>query len=222
MAEGQDPKADRGYDFDLVKKEQGADFECTICHLILRDPYSTPCNHAFCYVCLTQWHTEQGNAKRPVTCPNCNTVYNPEKIHREGVIDRMVKTSLDVKCKRHEMGCKWQGKIIDYQGHHQMRCQYETVPCENKGCLVMELRKNLPNHQRDCEYRLTQCGYCQLTKPVIEMKNHRHECPMMKVVCSNDECNVQVLRKDVGQHLLKDCLYEKIECNYRPLGCHEM
>uniref|UniRef100_A0A7M5USF1 TRAF-type domain-containing protein n=1 Tax=Clytia hemisphaerica TaxID=252671 RepID=A0A7M5USF1_9CNID len=105
------------------------------------------------------------------------------------------------------------------QGHHQMRCQYETVPCENKGCLVMELRKNLPNHQRDCEYRLTQCGYCQLTKPVIEMKNHRHECPMMKVVYSNDECNVQVLRKDVGQHLLRDCLYEKIECNYRALGC---
>ena len=60
----QAPHADRGYDFDLVKKEQGADFQCTICHLILPEPYSTPCHHAFCHVCLTQWGNELKNAKR--------------------------------------------------------------------------------------------------------------------------------------------------------------
>uniref|UniRef100_A0A7M5UPS8 TRAF-type domain-containing protein n=1 Tax=Clytia hemisphaerica TaxID=252671 RepID=A0A7M5UPS8_9CNID len=26
----------------------------------------------------------------------------------------------------------------------------------------------------------------------------------------------------VGEHLLRDCLYEKIECNFHALGCHEM
>ena len=64
MAEGPAPQANRGYDFDLVKKEQGADFECTICQLILRDPYSTPCHHAFCHVCLAQWQQEQRNGNR--------------------------------------------------------------------------------------------------------------------------------------------------------------
>ena len=70
MAENQDqqpqqqPPLERGYDFDLVKKEQGADFECTICQLILRDAHSTPCHHAFCGNCLTTWVKELERANR--------------------------------------------------------------------------------------------------------------------------------------------------------------
>ena len=38
----------------------------------------------------------------------------------------MVKTSLDVKCKQHEIGCKWQGKIIDYQVSLKI-CQFDYL-----------------------------------------------------------------------------------------------
>uniref|UniRef100_A0A7M5V5E0 Uncharacterized protein n=1 Tax=Clytia hemisphaerica TaxID=252671 RepID=A0A7M5V5E0_9CNID len=211
MAEAFDqiPQADRGYDFDLVKKEQGTNFQCSICHLILRDPYTTPCHHAFCHVCITQWGNELTNAKRPTTCPNCNNVYDQKQIHQDGFIDRMVKTSLDVKCKLHEVGCSWQGKIIDYQDH-QRTCEYETIPCENEGCLEMQMRKNLPKHQQICEYRLTQCGYCELKNPIIQMKDHHKECPMMKVICLNEECNVQVLRKDLQRCKMEEHLKENI------------
>uniref|UniRef100_A0A7M5XFD8 Uncharacterized protein n=1 Tax=Clytia hemisphaerica TaxID=252671 RepID=A0A7M5XFD8_9CNID len=222
MAENpeQPPPLERGYDFVLVVKEQGVDFECSICRSILRDAHSTPCHHAFCRNCLATWTKELEQGNRPITCPNCNLIFDPKKVQYNGFVDRMVKTSLEIKCKQEDKGCHWQGEIIDYQDH-QGTCDYELVECQNKGCREVLSRKELVQHQKDCKYRTTECLYCRLIKPIIEMKDHHSECQMMKIICPNEQCETQVLRKDIKEHLNKDCLYEKISCCYSEIGCQK-
>uniref|UniRef100_A0A7M6DQF3 TRAF-type domain-containing protein n=2 Tax=Clytia hemisphaerica TaxID=252671 RepID=A0A7M6DQF3_9CNID len=112
-----------------------------------------------------------------------------------GMVDRMVRASVDVKCKQHERGCKWEGKIIDYKAHEET-CQYVMVKCKNDGCHEERIRKNMKRHQQKCQYIIKNCVHCGTQKMFIELKEHYTNCPMMEITCTNDECDVQVLRHE--------------------------
>ncbi|EEQ34376.1 RING finger domain-containing protein [Microsporum canis CBS 113480] len=43
---------------------------CGVCIKPLYEPYTLPCGHTFCYSCLVQWFTSQGQSK---TCPDCRS-----------------------------------------------------------------------------------------------------------------------------------------------------
>ncbi|XP_066934295.1 TNF receptor-associated factor 6-like [Clytia hemisphaerica] len=212
----------RGYDFDLVNEEQKvSDLECTICHLLLRDAHSTPCHHAFCHGCLVKWNNEQPTRRRMSTrCPSCNVQYDPDKISFNGVVDRMVKTSIDVKCPQHEKGCQWQGKIIDYKDHEE-KCDYEMIRCKNKGCQENVARLKMNYHEGNCGYRRVECDFCCLEMSAREIENHHGECPFINVECPNDECQLEYLRQEIPKHLAEECLYEKIACEYSDVGCNQ-
>eukprot|EP00111_Clytia_hemisphaerica_P013021 TCONS_00038258-protein len=213
---------ERGYDFDLVNEEQKvSDLECTICHLLLRDAHSTPCHHAFCHGCLVKWNNEQPIRRRMSSrCPSCNVQYDPDKISFNGVVDRMVKTSIDVKCPQNEKGCQWQGKIIDYKDHEET-CDYEMIPCKNKGCQENVARLKMNYHEGNCGYRRVECDFCCLEMSAREIENHHRECPFINVECPNDECQLEYLRQEIPKHLAEECLYEKIACEYSDVGCNQ-
>jgi len=44
---------------------------CKICDRLLYEPYALSCGHTYCYICLTQWFT---NNSRKKTCPDCRSV----------------------------------------------------------------------------------------------------------------------------------------------------
>ncbi|RMX59687.1 hypothetical protein pdam_00012082, partial [Pocillopora damicornis] len=46
-----------------------------------------------------------------------------------------------------------------------------------------------------------------------ELEDHRSECPYVMVGCPND-CEKQVKRKDLQQHMATECLLRKISCDY--------
>lgn len=47
-------------------KSNSADWTCSICLELARDPAVTPCGHLFCWKCLYRWIEKQPS------CPNCN------------------------------------------------------------------------------------------------------------------------------------------------------
>jgi len=51
-----------------------ADLSCPICMSLLRDPFATPCGHAFCFACVVQ-HLEGRNS-----CPSCGAYLTKDRI----------------------------------------------------------------------------------------------------------------------------------------------
>uniref|UniRef100_A0A7M5XC89 Uncharacterized protein n=1 Tax=Clytia hemisphaerica TaxID=252671 RepID=A0A7M5XC89_9CNID len=170
---------ERGYDFNLVNEGQNVSgLKCTICHLFLRETHSTPCHHAFCRGCLMKWNQQQSsNARGLKRCPSCNEHYDPKKISFNGVVDRMVKNDIDVKCPQHEKECQWQGKIIDYKNHLCGECPLVNVKCPNEGCQSALVRQEIPEHlAEECLYEKIECEYFDVG------------------------CNQKVQRKDLDKH----------------------
>ncbi|XP_066934293.1 TNF receptor-associated factor 5-like [Clytia hemisphaerica] len=214
---------ERGYDFNLVNEGQNVSgLKCTICHLFLRETHSTPCHHAFCRGCLMKWNQQQpSNARGLKRCPSCNEHYDPKKIYVNGVVDRMVKNDIDVKCPQHEKECQWQGKIIDYKDH-ETKCDFVMVPCKNKGCNKSVARINMADHKSICHYQIVECEYCRKKTTKLEFGNHLcGECPLVNVKCPNEGCQSALVRQEIPEHLAEECLYEKIECEYFDVGCNQ-
>ncbi|XP_077441375.1 E3 ubiquitin-protein ligase TRIM65-like isoform X2 [Vanacampus margaritifer] len=51
----------------------GAQFNCSICLEVLRDPVTVPCGHSFCSVCLTGYWDSQ----LVCSCPHCRATFSP-------------------------------------------------------------------------------------------------------------------------------------------------
>ena len=49
-----------GYDFVSVD-ELAKEYQCPICHLIIKDSIELPCSHALCETCIEAWSKECEN-----------------------------------------------------------------------------------------------------------------------------------------------------------------
>merc|ERR1711915_239035 len=109
-------------------------FECTVCHRIIRGPVVLPCAHLFCRSCLTD-----GQILRFTNCPTCgqggidiNNLVSLEK--KEGgalALLHRVYSGLKLRCVYHSelasqqwpeqrkttLTCDWRGFVLDYSRH---------------------------------------------------------------------------------------------------------
>ncbi|KAM4629397.1 tripartite motif-containing protein 16-like protein isoform 1-T2 [Polymixia lowei] len=53
-----------------------AQFSCSVCLEVLRDPVTIPCGHSYCMMCLRDyWDQRQG--QQAYSCPQCRATFNP-------------------------------------------------------------------------------------------------------------------------------------------------
>lgn len=50
------------YDYEIFG-EVHKEYECVICHYLMKEAVGLPCDHAFCKLCLQQWEREQSANK---------------------------------------------------------------------------------------------------------------------------------------------------------------
>ncbi|CAH8292435.1 unnamed protein product [Schistosoma turkestanicum] len=96
---------------DLLNSEK-EDYLCTICFLILKDPYQCQNQHKFCYGCIYTWST--GPTAGHDTCPvcRCDGLYAKNFDLNEQMNAKHVQCLTD--------GCNWMGLLSAYQ-HHEHR-----------------------------------------------------------------------------------------------------
>lgn len=83
MAEAPTDRLPSGYDEDFVNAVDD-DFECLICHLLLKDPVQTRCGHRFCKECLEEHFGRYGFLNFvSLQCPYiCRTLIRFSCYHR--------------------------------------------------------------------------------------------------------------------------------------------
>ncbi|XP_046860118.1 TNF receptor-associated factor 3-like [Xenia sp. Carnegie-2017] len=55
---------------------------------------------------------------------------------------------------------------------------------------------------------------CMWTGMFRAEKDHQKECLYVEQTCPNDGCELRLLRRDLEEHMAKDCKFKKIPCQY--------
>ena len=91
------------------------------------------------------------------------------------------------------------------------------VPCPNKGCTELVVKRDLGKHLQQCEYRTMNCQWCKqdiyynqrqvgnvaeyiaidLILNSFTIQEHENECAFIPVECPN-KCHESILRKQVS------------------------
>ena len=205
-----------GYDYEFVDLPPDS-LECSICHLVFRDPHLTSCcgNH-FCGGCIARAMKEKHQ------CPLCTESMFTVLLDRG--VQRKVN-ELKINCTNKDRGCSWVGEVGKLQDHItpigvKHGCKYEVVEC-SQGCGERLQRRFMRQHQnRHCICRPYVCDYCEYGSIYEDVRhNHWPVCPNYPVRCPN-KCEVKtVTRSHLDKHLMEECPLEKVECEFNYAGC---
>jgi len=210
-----------GYSLNMTDEQQlQKDFQCPICLLIIRDSTELPCNHLMCKSCLVQneHYLMQSKGVLPPCCSLCKASYDPKKKSAVKSIDKIILTSLKVKCIQTE--CSWVGCIQDFEAH-KAKCEYVLVACSHDKCptRIQQKEQLINSHKERCIYRSTMCRYCAKSYMFFQMETHYAECPHYTIKCPNQNCQTKMKRNQVKWHQVNQCLYETIDCPFESFGC---
>ena len=193
--------------------------ECTVCLLILREPYQAKCcGNIFCEACVKRL---EADAKR---CPTCNA------LNFNVFPDKRLKRSLNefsVYCSHKEEGCKWVGELGELDKHLNLQpppdkllvgCQFSKIGCSY--CSESFQRRSLGGHQSDeCLKRPYSCQHCGQSSTFDDVTGkHWPVCRSFPLSCPNN-CGATVQRQEVEQHVSQDCPLTVIECDFKAVGC---
>ncbi|XP_066936940.1 TNF receptor-associated factor 3-like isoform X2 [Clytia hemisphaerica] len=199
-----------GYNFEALN-ETPKEYECGICSQFLKEAVELACTHAFCGDCLTRCEKD----KPKPSCPICRRTYNNTEKHPNHTLNRIITTSMDVKCPLKDDGCEWTGKISDFKHH---LCQYKFIKCSLEGCTEIIQRRLEGRHQKSCKHRIIVCLHCKVKIKYNEYSTHSFFlCDEVVVNCPNSGCTEQFKRKNLNHHL---CQYKFIKCSLE--GCTEI
>ena len=143
-----------GFDCDFVEKPPRTfpQSECSICLLVLREPYqATCCGKSFCKGCI-----ERIKARTHV-CPTCkaeNFFSYPNKGLQQSLYD------FQVYCSHRSKGCEWTGELRELDNHLNSDppadkslegCPFTVINCplSHTGCEVRLSRKDVKAHVND-------------------------------------------------------------------------
>ena len=207
--------------------------ECSICLLILRQPYIVDCcgNH-FCKACL------DGVCKVDKVCPLCKQKQFTA-IPNKGL--ERVLNQRKVYCPNKKSGCDWTGELRQLDSHLsipavvsassdnvkpptsidkelQECCQFVEVRCRN--CPATLRRNEMTKHLDVCPNRPIPCKYCKkyTSTPEDLVQNHQSVCQKFPVPCPN-KCGAKIQRKNVAKHVDSTCPQSKLPCEYSHVGC---
>ncbi|XP_074618714.1 TNF receptor-associated factor 4-like [Acropora palmata] len=197
MAEAQtNPLRFGGYDDEFVDKVED-DLLCPICHLPLKEVIQTrQCGHRLCRACIDSHLARQETDGQQITCPVCRTNLNREQdIFEELAANRKIH-SYTIKCPRRSRGCQWTDELRT-KDDHLASCPHEIVSCTNKNCNVKLEREGLEDHvTTKCDWRILQCKFCAVSRPMLKMEAHQKVCPKLPVTCPQ-KCGMTILREKI-------------------------
>ena len=196
--------------------------ECSICLLILREPYLIGCcGHNFCKECIDKVKAIDN------PCPLCGeTEYGV--LPNKGL--QRVMNELKVQCSKKSLGCQWTGELGRFTAHLNENytaetqldgCDFVEVECGH-GCGSRYLRHLISKHQTDkCPQRPFCCDYCREYNSIHADVVYRHwpVCKAYPMTCPN-KCTVYAIeRQNMESHLELDCPLKVIECEFQYAGC---
>ena len=210
-----------GYTCEFVERPPKAfQCDCPICLLVLREPHQiTCCGYSFCEACVKRVQADNK------CCPTCNA------IDYAVFPDKRLKRSLNdfrVYCSNKEEGCEWAGELGELDRHLNLQ-----PPSEKRfvGCLFSEVdcsfcshpfqRRYIQTHQsEDCPSRPYTCQHCNEYSAAFEdvMTKHWPLCAFFPLSCPNS-CEMVLQRRELENHLEKDCLLTPIDCTFSLVGC---
>ena len=210
-----------GYTCEFVERPPKAfQCDCPICLLVLREPHQiTCCGYSFCETCVKR--VQAGNK----CCPTCDA------IDYTVFPDKRLKRSLNdfrVYCSNKEEGCEWVGELGELDRHLNLQ-----PPSEKRfvGCLFSEVdcsfcshpfqRRYVQTHQsEDCPSRPYTCQHCNEYSADFEDVTTKHWplCAFFPLSCPNS-CGMVLQRRELENHVEKDCLLTPIDCDFSLVGC---
>ena len=210
-----------GYTCEFVERPPKAfQCDCPICLLVLREPHQiTCCGYSFCETCVKRL---QADDKCCPTCSEIDYVIFP---------DKRLKRSLNeyrVYCSNKEEGCEWVGELGELDRHLNLQ-----PPSEKQfvGCLFSEVDCSFCSHpfprlyvlthqSEDCPSRPYTCQHCNEYSATFEVVTTKHWplCAFIPHSCPNS-CGMVLQRRELENHVEKDCLLTLIDCDFSLVGC---
>ena len=123
---------------------------------------------------------------------------------------------------------------------HRLICPLESVRCSD--CLVEMKRQQLSEHRLNtCPKRIVPCIFCDTRMTYDSIAHHENTCPEYPVICPRQcgnggslkhknlkehastcllepevckDCLVEIIRKDMTNHLTNECPKRSISCTY--------
>ena len=213
-----------GYDCELVEQQPAAvQTECPICLHVLREPclISCLCGQKICRGCVEQIK------KNNKPCPLCNLT--GFTFMRDYGLERYLKGQ-EVWCSKRNDGCKWRGKLGEYEQHLNRNpspeaqltgCRFVEVECEH-GCGERSQRRHITTHQKKlCQRRPYSCEYCHKYESNFEdvTNNHHHQCKKFPVFCPNKCQEAPFERQKFKNHVKVKCPLTEVNCPLHYAGC---
>lgn len=185
-----------GFDCKFVT-EPPPKFICSICVMILRDPYQTQCcGSHYCQCCVQQL------VKKKTPCVTCGGVV---RAFRDVSVTQKIN-SLQVKCTNADWGCDWTGEL-GLLGEHVVTCEFKPAKCNSCGLFVPKSISR--DHQSlHCPQRVYTCTHCSnFTSTYEEVRNaHWPKCPRFPIECPNGCSTTKKFeREKIMTHLKKNC-----------------
>ncbi|KAM7441509.1 hypothetical protein ABFA07_009397 [Porites harrisoni] len=189
--------------------------KCPICQSVLRYPVQfEECGHRVCSSCFAELEREENPR-----CPVNQTPIDKDKASIDKAFNNEI-LALDVKCKNHEWGCKWEGEFKNYQDHYS-NCEYAEILCQND-CGAKFQKRFLQKHlDKDCPKKIIACPYCDERHLREDKKAHlAEECPKLPLPCPN-KCDkkLEIPRDELDKHIEEDCPKTKMMCEFESIGC---
>ena len=212
------PKIRVGFECEFVERPPDVlQTDCPVCLLIIREPNQvTCCGYSFCRACIDRVVT----SKKP--CPTCNeaefNVFPDKRLQRS-------LCQFCVRCEHQKEGCEWSGELgqldkhLNGLGNQLDGCEFTRVACIH--CVQLFERRLVTSHQiGSCPRRPFSCDYCGDYGADFEdvVTNHWPVCGYRPVPCPN-ECGVYPERRNVHDHVNKDCPLTLVSCDFHYAGC---
>lgn len=128
----------------FLERDVASTFKCVICIMVPMKAVAMSCskNHIMCSQCFQRFQGTEMGMVNPV-CPVDNESLDEDLLQTYEEIQCSSPTlDLDMKCKFHEHGCDWTGKMSNIVKHTKTDCLYEECKYANVGCGEVHKRKD--------------------------------------------------------------------------------
>ncbi len=184
-------------------------YKCPLCDGVYYHPMVDSCGHVFCKTCLL---------KQIDISPKCPFTGNDLTDYNKIDIISNILNNQRVYCRNRKLNCDWMSKLSDLESHLEKECPKQTIQCKYKKCTHPISREEFDEHLKACDYRVVNCEFCTTEIPHTDIKSHQDECPLFKVKCPQ-LCGIEIIRKDLDEHKVTDCLNTVTVCPFKDIGC---
>jgi hypothetical protein len=236
-----------GYQEELFLSPVMDEFNCTICHMVMKDPVRCQDEHLFCRACIESWLLTSTSCpvdrkqidpktgvfvarmastfidKLKIRCPTtCSTGRLVEPEVEQASKKAKLSVDADISTVTNTTGCcSWTG-LVGEVSEHLEKCDKVLSACchADRGCTHLCIRSEMELHRlNDCAYTLMTCKLCTASYMRKDKASHTLSCSKWPTKCKNSSCDVVVPNDEIAEHV-KICPMQLIPCPLREtIGC---